>query len=63
MILDRLSPSTLRHLALAMEARDPRLNARHQLTGEGVERLAENSPQRQLAHYRILAPVPAGATG
>ena len=60
MILDRLSPSTLRHLASAMEAR---LSARHQLTGEGVERLAENSPQRQLAHYRILAPVPAGATG
>jgi hypothetical protein len=36
-----LDPSTLRHLASAIEARSPEMVARRALTPEGVERLAE----------------------
>jgi hypothetical protein len=40
-IVENLSPSTLRHLAAAIERRDPVLVARRQLSAEGVERLAD----------------------
>jgi hypothetical protein len=40
-ILEHMSPSTLRHLAAAIEGRDPKLAARRRLTEEGVERLAD----------------------
>jgi len=36
-----LSPKTLRNLAAAIEGQDPQRAARHELTPEGVERLAE----------------------
>jgi hypothetical protein len=41
MLLQHLKPSTLRHLAAVIERQDPKRIARHQLTDEGVERLAE----------------------
>jgi len=40
-VLEHLSPSTLRHLASAIEARDPERVARRQLTQEGIEHLAD----------------------
>jgi hypothetical protein len=40
-VLEHLSPSTLRHLAAAIEGRDAKLVARRQLTKEGAERLAD----------------------
>jgi hypothetical protein len=40
-LLEHLAPSTLRHLAAAIEARDPEMVARRQLTEEGIERLAD----------------------
>ena len=36
-----LSPTTLRALAAAIEARDPVLVARRSLSAEGIERLAD----------------------
>lgn len=41
MNLARLSPSTLRDLAAAIEGRDPQRVARRELSDEGVERLAD----------------------
>lgn len=40
-VLVHLSPSNLRHLAAAIERRDPQLTARRQLSEEGIERLAD----------------------
>ncbi|MGD0748150.1 MAG: hypothetical protein ABSB68_10105 [Acidimicrobiales bacterium] len=40
-LLEHLSPSTLRDLAAAVEGQDPVRIARRQLTPEGVERLCE----------------------
>jgi hypothetical protein len=40
-VLVHLSPSNLRHLAAAIEGRDPQLVARRHLTKEGIEKLAD----------------------
>ena len=40
-VLSDLHPATLHALAAAIQARDPELVARRQLTDEGLERLAD----------------------